>query len=172
MHARLPVACAPGRACGPVVTFLVRLFASGFFLGYIPVAPGTFGSLIGIPLAVAQARLVAWGWWAPFASFALFVCVASWIAGRAEKVFGRKDSSRIVIDEVAGYLAATLFLPATWGVLLAAFAFFRLFDVLKPFPAAHIDRQLHGGWGVVLDDVVAGIYAQACVRLLVVAGWL
>ncbi len=154
------------------MTFLVKLFASGFFIGYVPLASGTFGSVLGIPVALGQARLASWNSWAAVASFALFVCVASWVAGRAEEIFGRKDSSRIVIDEVAGYLAATLLLPPTWGILLGAFVLFRLFDVLKPFPAARIDRELGGGWGVVLDDVVAGIYAQACLRVLVAMGYL
>lgn len=154
------------------VNLFVKLFASGFFVGYIPVAPGTFGSVVAIPLALVQSHLASWSVAAALLGWGLFVCFASWIATLAEKAFGKKDSSYIVIDEIAGYLAATLLLPPTWGVLLSAFVLFRAFDVLKPFPAARIDRELVGGWGVVLDDVVAGLYTQLCLRFLLATGWL
>ncbi|GIW45001.1 MAG: phosphatidylglycerophosphatase A [Candidatus Binatia bacterium] len=154
------------------MNFLVRVFASVFFVGYMPVAPGTFGSAAAIPLSILQAALATAHPWAALAVFAAFVAVASGIAGRAEAVFGQKDSSRIVIDEVAGYLTATLFLPPSWEVLAVAFVLFRFFDVVKPFPAARIDRGLGGGLGVVLDDVVAGMYTQVCLRVLLALGWL
>ncbi|MCX8073716.1 MAG: phosphatidylglycerophosphatase A [Candidatus Binatia bacterium] len=152
------------------MALLIKLFASALFVGYIPVAPGTFGSLVAIPLAIAQAHLAACATWAALAGLVLFIALSAWCAGRAETIFGGKDSRQIVIDEVAGYLAATLFLPPTWGVLGAAFLLFRLFDVLKPFPAAWIDREVGGGWGVVLDDVVAGLYTQICLRAVLWLG--
>jgi phosphatidylglycerophosphatase A len=92
----------------------------------------------------------------------LFAC---WIAGRAEKVFQEHDSGRIVIDEVVGYVAATLFLEPSLATVTGAFLFFRVLDIVKPFPAGYIDRRFPGGYGVVLDDVVSGFYANALLRL-------
>lgn len=145
---------------------LILTLASAGGLGYIPIAPGTFGTLAGIPLLWAFDPLRSR---APFAYCALFVVLvlaACWIAGRAEALLGEHDSRKIVIDEVAGYLAATLFLPPSWQVAVTAFLVFRLFDILKPFPAGHIDRRFPGGYGVVLDDVVSGLYANLVTRLL------
>ncbi len=151
---------------------LSKILASFFYVGYVPVAPGTFGSAAAIPLAIALARLAEYHWLAAVAAFVLLTAAACPIAGQAEAAFGQKDSGRIVIDEVAGYLAATLLLPGSWSVLLAAFVLFRLFDVLKPFPAGWIDRDLGGGAGVVLDDVIAGFYTQAVLRVLLALGLL
>ncbi|HEX4209802.1 MAG TPA: phosphatidylglycerophosphatase A [Candidatus Binataceae bacterium] len=150
---------------------LISLAATGGYIGYIPLAPGTFGSLEGL--------LLGWLVFAPImhrspatavALFALLFAGACWIAGRAERIFAQHDSSRIVIDEILGMAAATFLLPARWPWMLAAFGLFRLFDILKPYPASLIDRQLRGGIGVMLDDLAAAIYAnlilQAALRLL------
>jgi phosphatidylglycerophosphatase A len=135
----------------------VIALASGFGTGYAPVASGTFGTLVGIPLAWALAPLGALTWCVAAVAITLFAC---WIAGQAESVFGEKDSGKIVIDEVAGYVVAMAFLPATPGHLLAAFFLFRLFDVLKPPPARQFERNLPGGYGVVMDDIAAGVWAN------------
>lgn len=145
---------------------LILALASAGGLGYIPIAPGTFGTLAGIPLvwAFEPFRLRA-----PVAycvAVVVLVLAACWIAGRAEQLLGEHDSRKIVIDEVAGYLAATLFLAPSWQVVVIAFLVFRLFDILKPFPAGYIDRKFPGGYGVVLDDVVSGLYANIVTRLL------
>lgn len=109
----------------------------------------------------------------PAAFLMLFVIVfiaACWIAGEAEKLFGEQDSSRIVIDEVLGMIGTMFLNPIGWISLAAGFALFRIFDIIKPFPAGYLDRHLHGGGGVMLDDIAAGIYAnlvlQAARRLL------
>jgi len=88
-------------------------------------------------------------------------------ASRAEVLYGRKDCGRIVIDEFAGYWVAMAFLPATAGYMIAAFFAFRFFDILKPFPARKLERRCSGGWGVMLDDVAAGVYANLAVRVAV-----
>jgi phosphatidylglycerophosphatase A len=150
---------------------LISLTATGGYIGYIPFAPGTFGSLEGL--------LLGWLVFAPITHrspliavtlFALVFAAACWIAGRAERIFAQEDSSRIVIDEVVGMAAAMFMLPVRWPWMLAAFGLFRLFDILKPYPASLIDRRLHGGIGVMLDDLAAAIYAnlilQAAWRLL------
>jgi phosphatidylglycerophosphatase A len=94
------------------------------------------------------------------------VAVACWAAGQADHLLAEQDSSKIVIDEVVGYLAATLFLEPTWATVWIAFLIFRVFDVIKPFPANYADRELHGGLGVVLDDVISGLYANLATRLV------
>ena len=92
--------------------------------------------------------------------------LACWVAGRAEEILGGKDSGTIVIDEVVGFLVTMACLPVTWKHLLLGFVLFRIFDVAKPFPIRILERHVPGGWGVVVDDVVAGIYAQAALRVL------
>jgi len=143
--------------------WLVIGLAAGLGTGYAPVASGTFGTLVGIPLAWLMAPLSPWVWSAATVGVILFSC---WIAGQAEAVFGQKDSGKIVIDEIAGYLVSMAFLPATAGHLAAAFFLFRLFDVLKPAPARQFERNLPGGYGVVMDDIAAGVWANLAQRLL------
>ena len=95
------------------------------------------------------------------------VSTACWISGRAEVIFNEPDSSKIVIDEVFG-MAATMFLnPIGWPQLLAGFVLFRLFDIIKPFPANLIDRRMRGGAGVMLDDLAAAVYANSILRLAI-----
>jgi phosphatidylglycerophosphatase A len=155
-----PEAARPGTP--PPAPRLVTVLATGFGAGYAPVAPGTFGTLVGIPFAVALARVPG--------AFVLPVLVVSvglacWVAGQAERVFAQKDPGRIVIDEVVGYLVSLAFLPVTPWTLVGAFLLFRVFDVLKPWPARQLERRLPGGYGVVLDDVAAGIWANAALRV-------
>lgn len=87
------------------------------------------------------------------------------IAGEAEKLYGKKDCSCIVIDEIAGMLTTLVWLPQGIGFLLAGFIAFRIFDILKPFPAGLAERRLPGGWGVMMDDILAGVYAGLVVRV-------
>lgn len=145
----------------------VLLFlATGGFVGYVPVASGTFGSLLGIPLFLLTAEAQRDHVFLTSLALALLVFAACLIAGRAETILREHDSHAIVIDEIVGYLASTLFLPATWKHALVAFLIFRVFDVVKPFPAGRIDERMPGGYGVVLDDVVSGIYANFATRLV------
>jgi len=141
---------------------ILVFLATGCYVGYIPVAPGTFGSLIAIPLVWFLSRL------APFLSvivILLFMALSIWVAGEAEKIFNQKDSGCIVIDEIAGMLATFFLVPWSIQNILAGFVLFRIFDIAKPFPIRLIDRKLKGGPGVVLDDIMAGIYANAVLRL-------
>jgi phosphatidylglycerophosphatase A len=159
------------RSFGNAMAALIRFFASGGYAGYIPVAPGTFGSIEGL--------LLGWLLLGPvtrrsvplaLALFMLMFVAGCWIADRAERVFVQHDSSRIVIDEILGMAAAMFLIPMRWPWMLAAFALFRLFDIAKPWPASLIDQRMRGGKGVMLDDLAAGIYAnlilQAGHRLL------
>jgi len=136
--------------------------ASNAGLGYSPVAPGTVGTLAGIPAFYLLARL-------PAPLFALtwvgLLFLAFWAAGVAGRIYGVVDDGRIVIDELVGYLVTVAFLPFSWTTAALGFAFFRFFDITKIPPARWFDRKLKNGYGVVLDDVVAGIYGAIALRL-------
>jgi len=149
---------------------LIIFFASAGYIGYIPVASGTFGSLVAVPLFFAFDGLRYVSASVYVLMFAIAVMAACWIAGSAEKLFDEHDSHKIVIDEVVGYLAATLFLEPTWSHAIAAFFIFRVFDVIKPFPANYIDAHLAGGYGVTLDDVVSGLYSNLVLRAVIAVG--
>ena len=149
---------------------IVIFLASAGYIGYIPVASGTFGSLVGIPLFWAFDRLRADSLPLYLLTFVGLVAAAIWIAGAAEEYLHEHDSHKIVIDEVAGYLAATLFIAPTWKHAALAFLIFRALDVVKPFPAGYIDQHFPGGSGVVLDDVVSGLYSNGVLRLLILGG--
>jgi phosphatidylglycerophosphatase A len=138
-------------------------------VGYFPVAPGTAGSAVGIVLVVALGRMVPAYHWSGVllagAAVSIFL-VGGWAAGRAEKFFGRADPRQVVVDEVAGQVITFLARPeASWKWLLAGFVLFRIFDVVKPFPARRAER-LPGGWGIMTDDVLAGLYSLAALMLL------
>jgi phosphatidylglycerophosphatase A len=141
----------------------VHLFALGFGSGLAPVAPGTFGSAVGLAFALALA---------PFgltiAALVTLVVTAAgfWICGESARRLGVHDHPGIVWDEVAGMMIAMLAAPLNWWGVLSAFALFRLFDIWKPWPIREVDHGMPGGAGIMLDDVMAGIFA-AIVLLLV-----
>ena len=138
-------------------------------LGYIPVAPGSVGALVGIGLGVALARLPVPDLWASLivaAATLLILTLGVPAATLAETYFGRKDPGHVIIDEVMGQMVALVANPrAGWKWLLGAYLLFRVFDVIKPFPARRLER-LRGGWGIMLDDFAAGIWALAALSLL------
>lgn len=130
--------------------------------GLSPFASGTVGTLGAIPLYLALVRLPLPLYLLATLAFTLFAC---WVSGLAEVVFGEKDSGKIVIDEVAGYLVTMTGVPPTLLAVVAGFFLFRLFDIVKPQPARWFDRSLKNGYGVVLDDIAAGLYACAATHL-------
>ncbi len=133
------------------------------YSGLVPVAPGTAGSLVGLGL-VMLARAAEQPWLEPLGLLAV-LAVGVWAAGVAERHYGREDPGAVVIDEVAGMSVTLLGIPVGWGGAVLGFLAFRLFDIVKPFPARSAER-LPGGWGVMADDVVAGVYAYATMRVL------
>ncbi len=145
---------------------LVLLIATAGGVGYIPIAPGTAGSLVAVPflplLAGLRQRAPLTGWLVVGA----ILVTALWAADRADRIFPGHDHGRIVIDEIAGMVVAGLFVPGTWGAVALVFVLFRILDVIKPWPANLIDRRVPYGVGVVADDLVAGVYAGAGARLL------
>jgi phosphatidylglycerophosphatase A len=135
-------------------------------IGRIPIAPGTAGSLAALPLLPWLAAVRERSGILYVLALAVLVALAVWAAGRAEHAFGGHDHSTIVIDEVAGMVVAGILLPGTWMAAALAFALFRLFDVVKPFPAGLVDSRVRGGLGVVGDDLVAGLYAGLAGRVI------
>jgi phosphatidylglycerophosphatase A len=141
----------------------ITVAATWFGTGFSPFASGTVGTLGAIPLYLALARLPLPLYLLTAAAFTLFAC---WVSGHAETVFGEKDSGKIVIDEVAGYLVTMIAVPLSWQAVTIGFFLFRLFDIVKPQPARWFDRSLKNGYGVVLDDIAAGVYACGATHLL------
>ena len=141
----------------------VLLLATGFSVGRIPLAPGTYGSLLGIPFCLVLAEI---GLAVMVAAAVAFVLFAVWIAGKAERLIRIKDAPCIVIDEMAGITVAMLGVPLTPLNLTAGFIAFRVLDIIKPFPARYMDAKVAGGWGIVMDDVVAGLYSNLLLRAI------
>ncbi|MFQ5699559.1 MAG: phosphatidylglycerophosphatase A [Myxococcota bacterium] len=144
---------------------LVLFIATGAGTGYLPVAPGTFGSALGVVLWAGLAAISSPASLGYAAATLAVTGVGVWAADRAEQILGLKDDGRITVDEVAGQLIALAFLPLSIGVGAAGFVLFRLFDILKPPPVRALEA-LPGGLGVMLDDVLAGIYANLAGQLL------
>jgi phosphatidylglycerophosphatase A len=135
--------------------------------GFSPFAPGTVASV----LTVLVLWLVPFSRAGLIAFFVAVTVVGTWAAERAERLLGSKDPGAIVIDEVAGMTLSVLAFPLTGPVLLAAFVLFRLFDVVKP-PPAHASERLRGGIGVMIDDLIAGVYALGVLAVVrAVVGW-
>ena len=140
-----------------------HLIALGLGSGLFPKAPGTMGSFAAIPLCIILMYL---GWeWTLAAAIVTFAvgCYASEVT---EKAMGMHDNSAIVIDEFDGMFISVLFFPAQWQFAFLAFVLFRIFDVLKPFPIGFIDKRVGGGFGVMIDDVIAGLFALASGHLI------
>ena len=138
-------------------------------VGYFPIAPGTAGSTVGLVLVLGLARAPLAPLWLSSLLALLTIGIfflGVWSAGAAERHFGRVDPSPVVIDEVMGQLLTFLARPdASWKWLLAGFLLFRIFDIIKPFPASQAER-LPGGWGIMADDFVAGLYSLAAISIL------
>jgi len=135
----------------------ILILASAGGLGYLPAAPGTWGTLAGVILSLGFQNL-------PLGMYLLttlaFFFLAVWLAGQAESLLKTRDPQMIVADEVVGYLVALATFPPTWPYLLGGFILFRIFDILKPYPASFFNQRSQGGYDVVLDDVAAGVYAN------------
>jgi phosphatidylglycerophosphatase A len=148
------------------VSRLASLIATGLGAGYSPVAPGTAGSLLALPFLPVLAHLRDGAPAVYSILLAAMVVLAIWAADRVSRDWQTVDDGRIVIDEVAGMMVAGAFLPGTWTAALTVFVAFRIFDVWKPVPIRQLEKRLPGGFGVVTDDLLAGVYAGVAVRLL------
>jgi phosphatidylglycerophosphatase A len=145
---------------------LITFLATGFGSGLSPFAPGTMGTLVGVVICLLCLPLP---WPMRLLTVLALSALSIYVAEQAEKIYQKKDDQRIVIDEIIGFQVTMLPVAITVLNLCAGFVLFRIFDILKPFPINNLQR-LPGGWGVVIDDVVAGIYAGAVMMLLIYFG--
>ena len=136
------------------------IFSIWFGAGLFPFAPGTFGTLAAFPLVLALENL---GPTYRFIILATVIVLGITASTKAQNVLGRDDPPEIVIDEVAGFLLALIFLPYSWVTVGLGFILFRLFDILKPFPIRSLEK-IKGGTGIMADDLAAGVYTFACVK--------
>jgi phosphatidylglycerophosphatase A len=148
----------------------VHFLALGFGSGLATKMPGTFGTLAALPLVVL---LSCYSSFNVYLIVTILISIAGiWICGKAADDMGVHDDSSIVWDEVAGMLLTMLAIPLSWQTLLAGFVLFRFFDILKPWPISYLDKHVHNGFGIMIDDVLAGLFSCACLHLGIVFGWL
>jgi phosphatidylglycerophosphatase A len=141
----------------------IHFLALGFGSGLAPKAPGTFGTLAAIPLFLLFSPLNN----TLYLTLLVVMSVAGiYICGKAATDAGVPDHGAIVWDEFVGFLITMFWMPLTWQTILVGFILFRFFDILKPWPISYIDKNCHGGLGIMLDDIVAGIAAWACMMVI------
>ena len=150
---------------------LAVFLATAGYSGYFPIAPGTVGSAVGLLV-----YLLVWWTASPVVETALILglfAAGVWAGTVAERYFGGIDPGPVVLDEVVGMLITLAFIPVGVSGAIAGFVLFRVFDVIKPFPAGRLEK-LHGGFGVMADDAMAAIYANLSLRVLIamLPGWI
>ncbi|GAA6185626.1 phosphatidylglycerophosphatase A [Aliiglaciecola sp. 2_MG-2023] len=141
-----------------------HFLALGAGSGLASKMPGTFGTLAAVPLVCLLLETVS-------LNVYLFLCLIAsvagiWICGKTADDMGVHDDSSIVWDEVAGMMITMIAVPLSWQTMLVGFVLFRVFDILKPWPISYLDKHVHGGFGIMADDVLAGIAAFASLHLL------
>jgi phosphatidylglycerophosphatase A len=145
---------------------LIIFFSTGLYAGKMPVAPGTWGALVALPFYWLLSHISFF-----FQVLALFplLGISIWLASEASRIMGDKDPSSVVIDEIIGMLIALTGAPFSSFYIIWAFVLFRIFDIFKPFPIKTVEKKMPGGWGIVMDDVLAGIFANIVWRIM--ANW-
>ena len=145
------------------ITNPIHFLALGFGSGLLPKAPGTFGTLAAIPLYLLLAP-------SSVSIYLVSVIVMSiagiYICGKTAEDVGVHDHGAIVWDEIAGFLITMFLVPVSWQSILVGFILFRIFDIFKPWPISYLDKYVHGGFGIMIDDVVAGLMALACMHFI------
>ena len=141
----------------------IQFLALGFGSGLIPKAPGTFGTVAAIPLLLLCSSMAT----IQYALLVGFMAVIGiYICGYAAKAADVHDHPAIVWDEIVGLFITMFMIQLTWQTILVGFILFRLFDIFKPWPISWLDKHCHGGFGIMIDDVVAGFAALACMHLI------
>lgn len=145
-------------------SFLVKFAATGLGLGYSPIMPGTIGSLVGIVIFFILIQLNV-----PMLVLGCIITALFFFgvvtATKAEKIFNKKDAKTIVIDEVVGCLVYLYLIPLEIWCIILGFIIYRILDIIKPFPADSL-QELRGGWGIMLDDLIAGVYAGIIINII------
>ncbi|MEW6731429.1 MAG: phosphatidylglycerophosphatase A [Acidobacteriota bacterium] len=163
MGNKLPIKAVPAQR---PLEWLAVIFATGFGSGYSPIIPGTAGTIIAIPIYLLLVWLLRLQLFSYIAVVVLITALGCLAAHRAGRHFGRVDASPIVIDEIAGFLVGMIAIAPSWLAILIGFLLFRLFDILKPWPANYFDRKVANGFGVVMDDIAAGCYTLIILQAL------
>lgn len=135
----------------------VHFVACGFGIGAIPYCPGTFGTVIGIPLVIVLSHYSVLSYFV--VCFILF-CVGIYLCGRTNHDFGTTDHPAAVFDEIATFPVVMIGIPTHWFFLLVGFFLFRFFDIVKPWPIRWVDKNIHNGFGVMFDDLLAAIFSS------------
>ncbi len=142
---------------------LILFFATGFYSGKIPFAPGTFGTIAALPFALVFLLI-------PTSFYGLYIVtlilLSIYLADKTEKIVDQKDPGCIVIDEIAGYVVTMSVVPIQINTLIAGFFIFRFFDIFKFGPVKYFENNFPGGAGVVLDDIMAGVFSAVVLKLL------
>ena len=146
-----------------VLTNPIHFLAFGFGAGLSPKAPGTMGTLVAIPIFILFSYLTLTNY---FILLIILVIISFYIAGKSAQLLGVHDHGGIVIDEICGYLVTMIFAPTTWQAIILGFVLFRVFDIVKPWPIKLLDQRVPGGVGIVIDDLMAGIYALLSLQLI------
>lgn len=142
----------------------IHFLSLGGGSGLSPFAPGTAGTFIAVPLYLLISELpITWYLSVVVVGFVIGI----YLCGATSRALGVHDHSGIVWDEIIGFFITMIWVPVTWYWILAGFLLFRFFDVVKPWPIRQADKQVQGGFGIMIDDVLAGIYALICLQLLV-----
>jgi phosphatidylglycerophosphatase A len=150
---------------------VIILLATGCYVGYSPLIPGTTGTLAAVPLYLILSHL------SPLYYIAIVlgsIYIAIWASDGAEVLLQSRDCRHIVIDEMVGFMVAMFMVPPTLRNILLGFFLFRALDIIKPFPIRVLEERVRGGYGVVLDDIVAGVYANLLIHVLrftILRGW-
>ena len=146
---------------------MILFLATGFFSGKLPLAPGTFGTLAAVPFALVFKIL-------PMSFHGIycvgFVLTAVFLADKAANILREKDPGCIVIDEMAGYVTALSLVPVQVSTLITGFLIFRFFDIVKPGPVRYFEKNFSGGAGIVLDDVMAGVFTAFVLKIIYLSG--
>lgn len=147
----------------------VLLLAFGFGSGLAKKAPGTMGTLAAIPVYYFLIQTNLW----VYSVFTVVSMLAGiWICGQAAEKLGEHDFGGIVWDEVAGYLVTMWLVPFAWQTIVLGFVLFRVFDIIKPWPIKWLDQHVDGGFGIMVDDILAGVFAALVLQLILFQGWL
>ena len=150
---------------------VILFFATGFGVGYLPRLPGTAGTLLAVPLSVGVNAIAAISLPIALLTLAAAICCAIWLSTRAALILEQRDPPVIVIDEIVGFMIANFMAPRNVMLLGVAFLLFRFFDIAKVYPLSRLEK-LPGGTGIVLDDVMAGLYVFGVLRLVLSWGLL
>jgi phosphatidylglycerophosphatase A len=145
------------------ITTPIHFLALGFGSGLLPKAPGTYGTLAAIPLYLLLAPASV----SIYLAIVIIMSIAGiYICGKAAEDAGVPDHGAIVWDEIVGFLITMFLVPLTWQSIAVGFILFRIFDIFKPWPISYVDKNLHGGLGIMVDDILAGLAALACMHLI------